>query len=70
MNKNWQPAETVPLNTKVHTKLEGEEGENICFARRLHFDEPIEWIELGAYGRTTVTHHSFAAPSHWAPYDE
>ena len=55
----------VPLNTLLETKLEGEPGSNFCYAMRHHPDDEIEWAEDGNYGRTTVTHHSFAAPSHW-----
>lgn len=37
----------------------GERRFNLC--RRVHGDE---WVEHGS-GVTTVTHHSFAAPTHF-----
>jgi hypothetical protein len=56
----WQPV-APPRNTWLRTKREGEDGENICM---LGFED--EWIEKDG-GRTTVTHHSFAAPTHYQP---
>jgi hypothetical protein len=43
---------------------DGEAGENVCAGRLI--DGEIEWMERHG-GRTTVTHHSFAAPTHWQP---
>ena len=48
----------------VRTKLEGESGQGWSFWRLIDDDEP-EWIAPD--GRTTVTHTTYAAPSHWAP---
>lgn len=67
----WQPIETAPENTWVRTKREGEDGENVCAYRVLNFepaDGEWEWVERGT-GRTTVTHHSFAPPTHWLPLE-
>ncbi len=50
----------------VETRREGEEGTNLCY-RASPPGTPageIEWIELST-GRTTVTHTTFAAPTHW-----
>lgn len=60
----WQKIETAPERQWIRTKLEGEEGENVC--AKIVIDGDVEWIEKST-GRTTVTHHSFAAPSHWKP---
>lgn len=54
-----------PVNTWVLTKHENEQGGwNVCcWVGRANEDE-VEWVEMKT-GRTTVTHHSFAAPTHW-----
>lgn len=53
----------VPFGIWLRTKMDGEEGTNVCFARVVCSGEEIEWIDRE--GRTTVTHHSFGAPTHW-----
>lgn len=58
----WDTVESAPMHIWVKTRKEGEEGENTCFAHQLT-DGEIEWVALD--GRTTITHHSFAAPTHW-----
>ncbi len=58
----WIPL--PPHDTWLRTRREGEEGENVCCMLPSFNDE--EWIERDG-GRTTVTHHSFAAPTHWQP---
>ena len=63
----WQPIETAPSNTRILTCRAGESGVNICHL--LHDPEHLpegEWVESQT-GRTTVTHHSFAPPTHWMP---
>lgn len=52
----WQPL--PPERQFVRTKREGEDGENVCALWS-------EWTDKA--GRTTVTHHSFATPTHWMP---
>lgn len=59
---DWQPISTAPENVWLNTKREGEDGDNICFCRTWP-DGEKEWIECG--GRTTITHGSFAPPTHW-----
>ncbi|CAB4122939.1 Domain of unknown function DUF551 [uncultured Caudovirales phage] len=73
----WQPIETAPFGpTKIYTWgtisettwlltcRVGERGVNLCFARCIDGND-IEWVD--AEGRTTVTHNSFAPPTHWMP---
>lgn len=61
----WQPEETAPIGHLVRTKRVGEAGENVC-TLRVWPDGEREWVEVQKNGgRTTVTHHSFAAPTHW-----
>lgn len=60
---DWQPEATAPSGVWLRTKLEGEQGENV-YALRIWPDGSREWIEKET-GVTTVTHHSFAAPTHW-----
>lgn len=63
--KEWNKvADGTPLNCWLETKREGEKGTNICRIRIMALGDEPEWIEK-ATGRTTVTHHSFAAPTHW-----
>ena len=57
----WQDISSAPLHTPVLTARAGEDGGNMCVQM-----EYGEWVECGA-GRTTVTHHSFAPPTHWMP---
>lgn len=66
---NWQPIETAPEGIYLRTKREGEDGENVCMYRVWPDCGEWEWIERGE-GRTTVTHHSFAPPTHWMPLRE
>lgn len=61
----WQPIETAPHGVWLKTKRDGESGQNVCMSRKWP-DGTIEWIEKNG-GRTTVTHHSFAPPTHWQP---
>jgi len=63
MIMEWQPIESAPEWVWIRTKLEGEDGENVTRFRWA--DDEREWIDRD--GRTTITHHSFAAPTHWAP---
>jgi hypothetical protein len=65
---DWQPASEAPNNTWLRTKLEGEDGENVC-ALHIHPDGTREWVERH-HGRTTITHNSFAAPSHFKYLDK
>ncbi len=60
----WIPiSEKFPLqHTWVETMREMEDGTNICKWRMIEGEGP-EWIDKE--GRTTITHHSFAAPTHW-----
>lgn len=60
---DWQTVDTAPSGVWLRTRREGEFGENTC-ALRVWPDGDREWIERDS-GRTTVTHHSFAAPTHW-----
>lgn len=59
---NWHPV--MPLGEALETRRDGESGANLCSATVAGQTDELEWIEL-ATGRTTVTHHSFAAPTHW-----
>lgn len=52
----WIPL--PPERQWVRTMRAGEDGENECAVWS-------EWTDRD--GRTTVTHHSFAAPTHWKP---
>lgn len=63
----WEPIATAPERKWVRTKLMGEKGSNICFYR-ICPDGEWEWIDRD--GRTTITHSTFAAPSHWAPLED
>lgn len=58
----WEPIKSAPPQTWLRTKRAGEYGENRCYWRRI--DGDIEWVD--EHGRTTVTHGSFAPPTHWA----
>jgi len=59
----WEPVgPDTPVNTWLYTAREGERGVNLCMLLRI--DGLDEWVEAGS-GATTVTHHSFAAPTHY-----
>ena len=65
MGRDWNlVGDGTPVGAWLETKREGEEGENICMCRIVSLGDEPEWIEKNG-GRTTVTHHSFAAPTHW-----
>lgn len=63
----WQPVSSAPLNEWLHVKHEAETGENVCFVRQFPGEER-EWIDCE--GRTTVTHSTFLAPTHWRPIEK
>lgn len=53
----------TPLNVWLETLRFGENGTNVC---RLYVDDDLGgWVDRE--GRTTITHHSFAAPTYWRP---
>lgn len=55
----------IPLVVWLKTKREGEDGENTCLARFIpNSGGELEWEEKTT-GITTVTHQSFAPPTHW-----
>lgn len=60
---SWLEVNTAPPNIWLRTRREGEAGENVC-ALRVWPDGDREWVEQ-ASGRTTITHSSFAPPTHW-----
>ena len=73
----WQPIETAPFGptqmfkwgtisetTWLLTCRAGERGVNLCFARCIDGGD-VEWVDKE--GRTTVTHSTFARPTHWMP---
>jgi hypothetical protein len=63
VNKDqWLPESLAPANMWLRTRRDGENGTNICGLRI--WDDTREWVEAST-GVTTVTHHSFAAPTHW-----
>lgn len=55
--------ELPPLLMWLATQREGEDGENVCFLRDVPGHTDLEWVDRE--GRTTITHHSFAPPTHW-----
>lgn len=60
----WFPAGPgTPLNMWLETKRDDEKGTNVCFARLLALGDEPEWVSRD--GRTTVTHSTFTAPTHW-----
>jgi hypothetical protein len=65
MSNPWQTIESAPAGVWIQTKLTGENGDNICMKIPHPYDE-VEWVERET-GVTTVTHSTFAAPSHWRP---
>lgn len=58
----WHPVATAPSDEWLATKREDEVGGNRCF-KRVWPDGEVEWVDQE--GRTTVTHQSFAPPTHW-----
>lgn len=66
--EEWWPVSCAPANTWVRTKREGETGENVCSLHRIpeQHGGGEEWVERDT-GVTTITHGSFAAPTHWRP---
>lgn len=61
---DWIPVgPETPTGVWLQTRREGEKGTNICSLRR--GDGFDEWVEMGRYGRTTVTHSTFLPPTHW-----
>lgn len=67
-DSEWQTVDNAPPYTWLRTRREGEDGENVCAWRSPDGPPDKEWVERDG-GRTTVTHHYFAAPTHWAPLD-
>lgn len=63
----WQPISTAPEHVWLRTLREGEDGENVCMYR-VWPDGEWEWIDRD--GRTTITHHTFLAPTHWMSLPE
>lgn len=58
----WRKVDAAtPDGQWLITAMEGEKESNITWLRRLGGND--EWIDID--GRTTVTHHSFSAPSHF-----
>ncbi len=63
--KKWHPVGPgMPLHTWLDTRREGEVGENVCLARIMFLGDEPEWVEKDG-GRTTITHSTFAPPTHW-----
>lgn len=62
--EEWQPISNAPEGVWLRTKRDGENGENVT---RYRIWPGGEWEWMDRDGRTTVTHHSFAAPTHWQP---
>lgn len=54
----WVPVSLVTPGIWLVTCREGEDGINLCM-----MSEDGEWHDSA--GRSTVTHHSFAPPTHW-----
>jgi hypothetical protein len=61
---DWAAEADAPTGHWLLTRREGEDGFNIC-ALRIWPDGEREWVESGPNGRSTITHHGFAAPTHW-----
>jgi hypothetical protein len=53
----------TPVGCWLETKREGEAGTNECFCRIMAIGDEPEWIDRD--GATTVTHSTFAPPTHW-----
>lgn len=70
----WETVDTCPENVYVETKREGEEGTMVCCLRILRptqggdWEDECEWMEKYE-GITTVTHSTFAPPTHWRHLD-
>lgn len=65
LDEAWRPvSDGMPLDLWLETKKAGEEGINICLAMLRILGGELEWVEKET-GVTTVTHHSFAPPTHW-----
>lgn len=62
-SRDWKPSSSAPIGEWIRTRREGEDGENVC-AYWVWPDRTEEWEER-ATGVTTITHHSFAPPTHW-----
>ena len=58
----WQPESTAPAGKMLITYRLGEEDVTRA-GLRIWPDGDREWIAPD--GRTTVTHHSYAPPTHW-----
>lgn len=62
--QGWSPVSGGPPEGEwLRTKLVGEDGESVSFCRRMHPNDDLEWISPDGY--TTVTHSTYAAPSHF-----
>lgn len=60
----WFPEAVAPQQVWLRTRRDGEDGENICMLGIFPGGDR-EWAEQPPNGRSTVTHGSFAAPTHW-----
>ena len=61
----WHPVGPgMPLHAWLETRREGEDGVNVCCARIMCLGDDVEWVEKES-GRTTITHSTFAPPTHW-----
>lgn len=66
--KEWHPVgDGTPLGAWLETtdRPDEERNQNTCIARIIAIGEEVEWCEKGMPGRTTVTHTTFAPPTHW-----
>lgn len=63
----WKPEPEAPEGRYLVTRRDGEDGTNVCHVIVWPSGER-EWCDR--YGRTTITHHSFAAPTHWRDVNE
>lgn len=66
MEEEWQTVKNAPTGVWIETKKEGEKGSNVCCLVRDKYGGE-EWIEAKT-GVTTITHQSFAPPTHWRTY--
>jgi len=66
--EEWWPVSCAPSDTWLRTRREGEDGENVCSLHRIpkQHGGGEEWVERDT-GVTTITHGSFASPTHWHP---
>ena len=60
----WMPIESAPRGVFLRTMRSSECGENIALLAK-HGDE---WVDR--FGRTTITHSTFLAPTHWIKLTE